>query len=82
MLTVTENPERNCGHCGTQYSRVADGERLRVYSCDHGCGAYEAITKSESGRGPWWYHGAKLPEDMTPAWLDKMVSAFEEQPPC
>lgn len=77
-MIITENPERDCLHCGTQYHRVADDEKRRVYSCDYGCGAYEVITKSESGRGPWWYHGAKLPEDMTPEQLERCASAFDE----
>jgi len=71
--TITLDPERNCQHCGTQYSRVADSEKERIYSCDYGCGAYETITK---GKTSWWYHGAKLPESMPDTWLDSKVRAF------
>jgi len=74
-MIVTQNPERACGHCGTQYARMADGADRRLYSCDHGCGAYEVITK---GATSWWYHGAKLPEDMPPAWLERCASAFDK----
>lgn len=74
FYTVTKDPARDCPLCGTQYSRVADSVKERIYSCDYGCGAYETISKGQSS---WWYHGAKLPENMTQPQLDSRARAFD-----
>lgn len=76
MTTDTNIEQRTCPLCGTEYSRVADTPKRRVYDCGDGCGAYEVITK---GKSSWWYHGAQLPEDMAPSWLESVASAFDEQ---
>lgn len=69
---------RKCGLCGSEYDRMTDNQKVRVYSCDNGCGAYEVISK---GSTAWWYHGAQLPEDMAPAWLEEVAAMFDEAAP-